>query len=130
MSQLPDNLYYTQSHEWLSIDNDDQVTVGVTEYAQQQLGELVFVELPAVEDQVQVGDECCVLESVKAASDVYAPISGEVTQVNEDLFEQPEKVNESPYDNGWLFKLQLTDEEQLSQLLDHEQYQAVIDDEA
>ena len=76
MSQLPDNLYYTQSHEWLAVDDSDQVIVGVTEHAQQQLGELVFVELPAVEDQVQAGDECCVLESVKAASDVYAPCGG------------------------------------------------------
>lgn len=132
MSQLPDNLYYTSSHEWLSIDEDNpnQAIVGVTEHAQQQLGELVFVELPAVEDEMQARDECCVLESVKAASDVYAPVGGVVTQVNEVLVDQPEKVNESPYDNGWLFKLELSDQDELKQLLNNEQYQAVIDEEA
>lgn len=127
--ELPTRLYYTQTHEWLALDDEEHVTVGVTEHAQEQLGELVFVELPTVEDEVEAGQDCCVLESVKAASDVYAPVSGVITQVNETLADNPEHVNESPYDQGWLFQIKMTEREQLDNLLSNEQYQTVIDNE-
>ncbi|MES1943845.1 glycine cleavage system protein H [Salinisphaera sp. PC39] len=129
MSDVPSELKYTKSHEWVDAAGDGTVTIGVTDYAQQALGDLVFVELPEAGETLDAGDACAVVESVKAASDVYAPLAGEVVEVNEQLAESPELVNEDPYGQGWLFKLSLTDEGALDDLLDAEAYQAVVDEE-
>lgn len=131
MSEVPSELKYTQSHEWLRVEDDGLVTVGITDHAQELLGDLVFVELPEVETEYVAGDECCVVESVKAASDVYMPISGEVVEINESLLDEPETINSSPYDSGWLFRLRPSDDgfeemEEFDELLDAESYQAEI----
>ncbi len=127
MSEVPLELKYTESHEWLRIEDDDLITVGITDHAQALLGDLVFVELPEVGTEFVAGDECCVVESVKAASDVYMPISGEIVEVNEALTDEPEIINNSPYDNGWLFKMRASAQE-LDDLMDAETYQAEIDE--
>jgi glycine cleavage system H protein len=129
MSDVPGELRYTKSHEWVDVAGDGTVTVGVTDYAQRSLGDLVFVELPATGGNLDAGDACAVVESVKAASDVFAPLAGEVVEVNEQLAESPELVNEDPYGEGWLFKLAVADEEAVEALLDAEAYQAVVDEE-
>ncbi|MDT8282897.1 MAG: glycine cleavage system protein GcvH [Gammaproteobacteria bacterium] len=125
MSEVPLELKYTESHEWLRIEDDDLITVGITDHAQALLGDLVFVELPEVGSEFVSGDECCVVESVKAASDVYMPISGEIVEVNEALIDEPEIINNSPYDNGWLFKMRASADE-LDDLMDADTYQAEI----
>jgi glycine cleavage system H protein len=127
MSEVPLELKYTESHEWLRIEDDDLITVGITDHAQALLGDLVFVELPEVGSEFVSGDECCVVESVKAASDVYMPISGEIVEVNEALIDEPEIINNSPYDNGWLFKMRASADE-LDDLMDADTYQAEIDE--
>ena len=103
MSLVPDNLNYTEEHEWLKVQEDGQARVGITDYAQDSLSDVVFVELPEVGDQFTKGDVMAVAESVKAASDIYAPISGKIALINEKLEESPELVNESPYEFGWMF---------------------------
>lgn len=128
MSNIPANLKYASSHEWLRADGDGVYTVGITEHAQELLGDMVFVELPEVGDAVTQGDDCAVAESVKAASDIYAPVSGEIVAVNDVLSDSPELVNSSPYEDGWLFKIKLADEAELSALLDAAGYQGVIDE--
>ncbi len=127
MSEVPSELKYTKSHEWLRVEDDGQVTVGISDHAQELLGDLVFVELPETGTEFVAGDECCVVESVKAASDVYMPISGEITEVNEELVDEPELINSSPYDSGWLFKIKPSAEE-LDDLMDAEAYQAEIEE--
>ena len=127
MSEVPLELKYTESHEWLRIEDDDLITVGITDHAQALLGDLVFVELPEVGSEFVSGDECCVVESVKAASDVYMPISGEIVEVNEALIDEPEIINNSPYDNGWLFKMRASADE-LDDLMDADTYQAEIEE--
>jgi glycine cleavage system H protein len=117
--------YFTTDHEWLSVEGG-VVTVGITDYAQEQLGDLVFVELPEVGKALAKGDTAVVVESVKAASDVYAPVDGEVTDVNEALSGDPALVNSAPTGDGWLWKMKLADESQLSGLLDEAGYQAHI----
>lgn len=102
---FPSDLHYTASHEWVRSESDGTVTVGITDLAQDSLGELVYVELPAVGRTVAASESCAVVESTKAASDVYSPIAGEVVAINDALSSSPQSVNESPYDNGWLFKL-------------------------
>ena len=126
MSNVPQNLSYRDSHEWVRREEDGSVTVGITEHAQELLGDMVFVDLPEVGRQVSVGDDCAVAESVKAASDIYAPLSGEIIAVNEELNDSPEQVNASPYEAGWLFKIKLSNENELSQLLDADAYQTLI----
>ena len=126
MSNIPQNLSYRDSHEWVRREEDGSVTVGITEHAQELLGDMVFVDLPEVGRQVSVGDDCAVAESVKAASDIYAPLSGEIIAVNEELNDSPEQVNASPYEAGWLFKIKLSNENELSQLLDADAYQTLI----
>lgn len=108
MSELRDELRYASTHEWVLFDADGIVTVGITDYAQDALGDVVYAELPEVGEFFEVGAELAVLESVKAASDIYAPISGEVIAVNDALEDEPELINDSPYDEGWLFKLKPT----------------------
>ena len=127
MSEVPSELKYTRSHEWLREEDDGSITVGITDHAQEQLGDLVFVELPEVGTEFVAGDECCVVESVKAASDVYMPVSGEILEINESLADEPEIINSAPYDNGWLFKLQPSGDE-MDEMLDADAYQAEIED--
>ena len=128
MSEVPSELKYAKSHEWVRVEEDGVVTVGISDHAQALLGDLVFVELPEVGTELAAGDECCVVESVKAASDVYMPISGEIIEINETLADEPEIINAAPYDNGWLFKVQPSDQDEVDELLDAEAYQAEIDE--
>ncbi len=120
----PSDLKYTASHEWLRDNGDGTATVGITFHAQDALGELVYVELPAVGRSLDAGDACVVVESTKAASDVYAPVKGEVVAVNDALADAPQTVNESPYEAGWLFKLKLADASALAGLLSAADYAA------
>ncbi len=128
MSEIPAELKYTDSHEWIREDEGGIATIGITDHAQEQLGDLVFVELPEVGSTLSAGDACCVVESVKAASDVYSPLSGEVVEVNELLNDAPETINDSPYDDGWLFKIKMAAETELDDLLDAEAYEAEAED--
>lgn len=128
MSDVPSELKYTKSHEWIRDEGDGTVTIGITDHAQELLGDLVFVELPEVGADLTTGDACCVVESVKAASDVYAPISGEVLEVNEVLADSPEIINDSAFDDGWLFKIKLAAEVELAELMDADAYEAEIAD--
>ena len=123
--ELPDDLRYTKEHEWVLVE-DKVVTVGITDHAQEQLGDVVFVELPAVGDQVTKDEAMGVVESVKAVSDVYAPVSGKVVEVNDDLPESTEMVNEDPYGDGWMVKIELSDPTDLDDLLSAEEYEQHI----
>ncbi|MFC1602084.1 glycine cleavage system protein GcvH [Pseudomonadota bacterium] len=127
MSEVPNELKYCSSHEWVSSVDDGVVTIGITDHAQDQLGDLVFVELPETGQALELKGECAVVESVKAASDVYSPVSGEVAEINEALMDSPELVNEDPYGDGWLFKVRLADETELDNLLDADGYRAAAD---
>ena len=128
MSEIPAELRYAASHEWAKVE-DGVATVGISDPAQDAMGDLVYVELPEVGQVVAAGDETGVVESVKAASDIYSPVSGEIVEINEALEDEPELVNNVPYEGGWLFKVQLTDEGELDNLLTADQYQAQIDSE-
>ena len=130
MSNIPSELKYTKSHEWVRDEGDGTIFVGITDHAQEQLGDLVFVELPEVGETLTAGSECAVVESVKAASDIYSPVSGEVISINEALEDAPETVNEDAYGDGWLFSLRISDEGDLDELLDAEGYAAVVESEA
>ena len=125
MSQVSANRHYAESHEWVLDNGDGTVTVGISDHAQESLGDVVFVELPEVGQTLSKGDEFGVIESVKAASDLYAPISGEVVEVNEALEDSPENVNEAPYEDGWIMKVRL--DGAVEGLLDADAYQATID---
>ncbi|MCF6353829.1 MAG: glycine cleavage system protein GcvH [Candidatus Polarisedimenticolaceae bacterium] len=127
MSDIPNELRYCRTHEWVSSAEDGVVTVGITDHAQDQLGDLVFVELPEIGDPFEAEAECAVIESVKAASDIYCPVAGEITEVNEALMDSPELVNDDPYGDGWLFRIAITDEADLDSLLDADGYQEVLD---
>ncbi|MGQ4276903.1 glycine cleavage system protein GcvH [Pseudidiomarina sp. E22-M8] len=129
MSSIPKELKYAATHEWVRNDGDGMFTVGISDHAQDLLGDMVFVELPEVGATVAAGDDVAVAESVKAASDIYAPIAGEITAVNEDLEDAPETVNSDPYGDGWLFKIKAEDPSEVESLLDAEGYQAVIDED-
>ncbi|MAY38829.1 MULTISPECIES: glycine cleavage system protein GcvH [Spongiibacter] len=124
MSNTPSELKYASSHEWARLEEDGTVTVGITDHAQNSLGDVVFVELPEVGSEYGAGEEAAVVESVKAASDIYAPIAGEVIAVNDALEESPETVNEYPYSDGWFFRLQPSDVSELENLLSAEDYDA------
>jgi glycine cleavage system H protein len=124
MSQTPSELKYAASHEWARLEEDGTITVGISDHAQAALGDVVFVELPEVGSSLAAGDEAGVVESVKAASDIYAPVAGEVIAVNEQLEDEPETVNSDPYNDGWFFKLQPVDAGELDGLLGAEDYQA------
>jgi glycine cleavage system H protein len=129
MSNIPSELKYASSHEWVRTEGDGVYTVGITEHAQELLGDMVFVELPEVGDEVDAGEDCAVAESVKAASDIYSPITGEVVAINEDLEDSPENVNNDAYGDGWLFKVKASDESELENLLDAEGYANSIDED-
>lgn len=123
MSEIPSELKYTKTHEWVKVDDDGLIVVGITDHAQQLLGEVVFVELPEHESIAAAGDEAGVVESVKAASDIYAPVSGEIVEINDNLTASPELVNTDPYGDGWIFKIAIHDEGELDDLLDADEYQ-------
>lgn len=129
MSNIPDNLKYASSHEWVRMDEDGTATIGISDHAQDALGDIVFVELPEVGATVNAKDEVAVVESVKAASDIYSPVSGEVIAINEALIDAPETVNSVPYDDGWFFKVAISDELELGELMDAEAYSDHIEDE-
>ncbi|GGY33399.1 glycine cleavage system H protein [Bacterioplanes sanyensis] len=124
MSNIPQDLKYVKSHEWLRLEDDGSVTVGITDYAQQQLGDVVFVELPEVDTEVGEGDDIAVVESVKAASDIYAPLPGKIIAINEALVDAPEKVNEDPYGEAWFFRMELANADDMNELLSAEDYAA------
>lgn len=128
MNETPSDLKFLDSHEWVKVD-DNTVIVGISDHAQNELGEVVFVELPAIGDEFVSGDEAAVVESVKAASEVYTPLSGEVIEVNEALEESPELVNTSPYEDGWFFKLRVGDENlgSIDSLMTAEEYSSMLD---
>ena len=128
MSDVPQELKYTESHEWIGVEADGSVRIGISDHAQQALGDLVFVELPAVGGSIDRGDSCAVVESVKAASDIYAPVTGEVIAVNENLEDDPGAINTDPYGDGWLFQIMLSDVSELDALLDAQTYQESLDD--
>ena len=128
MSTIPDDLKYTKSHEWVRDEGENIVAVGITDHAQELLGDLVFVELPEVGTELAAGGECAVVESVKAASDVYSPLDGEVVEANTTLEDAPEAINEAPYEN-WIFKMKLNDASQLDDLLDASAYAEVAEAE-
>ena len=127
MSELPGDLLYTNDHEWLRREGDGTVTVGITEHAATALGDLVYVELPEVGQDVDAGGEMAVVESVKAASDVYAPVSGSVTEVNEELSDDPEKINADPYGDGWIVKIAVAELDE-GELLSPDAYQQLLDE--
>jgi glycine cleavage system H protein len=118
---IPKNLRYTKTHEWVRVEGDIAV-VGITDHAQQELTDVVYVETPAVGSRVEAGEECAVVESVKAASDIYAPVSGDVVAVNEELSSAPELLNQDPYDKGWMFKIKTSDPGELNELLSPDDY--------
>lgn len=126
MSEVPQNLRYTSDHEWVRLDDDGSVVIGITDHAQEALGELVYVEIPETGQEYGKGDACVVVESVKAASDVYAPVSGECADTNAALADEPELVNQSPYEDGWLIRLSPSDQTELEELMDAEAYQQFL----
>ena len=129
MSDFPTELKYADSHEWARLESDGIVVVGITNHAQDALGDIVFIELPESGAEVDAGAEIAVVESVKAASDIYSPVSGEIVEVNTALVDEPELVNGSPYEDGWLFTIKVSSTEDLNNLLDAEGYQAIVEDE-
>lgn len=129
MSEIPGDLKFMKSHEWARVEGDGKVTVGISDHAQGLLGDLVYVELPNIGDRVEAGNACAVVESVKAASDVYAPVSGTVVAVNAPLADKPETINEDAYGEGWLFVLEIEDTDQLNELLGPDDYAELLEDE-
>lgn len=130
MSQIPGDLKFLKSHEWARVEADGRVTVGISDHAQGLLGDLVYVELPSVGDSVQTGNAVAVVESVKAASDVYSPVSGTVVAVNEDLSDKPETINEDAYGAGWLYVIEQADAADLEALLSADAYAAMLEEDA
>ena len=129
MSEIPGDLQFLKTHEWARVEGDGKVTVGISDHAQGLLGDLVYVELPNVGDRVEAGNACAVVESVKAASDVYAPVTGKVVAVNSALADKPETINEDAYGEGWLYQLEIEDAEQLNELLEPDDYAEQLEDD-
>jgi glycine cleavage system H protein len=129
VSTYPDNLKYAPSHEWVRLDDDGIATVGISHHAQDALGDIVFVELPELGSTVIAKDEVAVVESVKAASDIYSPVSGEIIAINEALMDAPETVNSEPYDGGWFYKISISDEMELEELMDANAYSEHCEDD-
>jgi len=128
MSNVPAELKFLSSHEWVLVE-DGIATIGVSDHAQELLGDLVFVELPELESSVSAGDSVAVIESVKAASDTYAPVSGEIVEVNDELEDSPERINDDPYGDGWMYKIKMEDPDEVGDLLDAEAYTESIEDD-
>ena len=129
MSEIPGDLKFQKSHEWARVEGDGKVTVGISDHAQGLLGDLVYVELPNVGDRVEAGNACAVVESVKAASDVYSPITGKVVEVNAALSDKPETINEDAYGDGWIFVVEAEEPEQLNDLLSPDDYAELLEDD-
>jgi glycine cleavage system H protein len=129
MSEIPGHLKFLKSHEWIRAEGNGRATIGISDHAQGLLGDLVYVELPNVGDTVEAGNACAVVESVKAASDVYAPVGGKVVEVNASLSDKPETINEDAYGDGWLFVIEMSDAEQLNELLDPDAYAELLESE-
>ncbi|MDH5256522.1 MAG: glycine cleavage system protein GcvH [Gammaproteobacteria bacterium] len=127
MSEIPADLKYSQTHEWIEVRHDGTATVGITDHAQELLGDIVFVEAPEVGSEISIEEPCAVVESVKAASDIYAIVSGEVIEINEDLADSPESINTGPYSDGWIFRVNLSEPSELDQLMDADEYAEFID---
>ena len=121
-NDVPNELSYTKSHEWVRVDEEGIATIGITDHAQEMLGDLVFVELPEVGTELGIGAECAVVESVKAASDVYSPVSGEVVEANELLADAPETINQDAYEEGWIFRVRLSNPTEVDGLMDADSY--------
>ena len=124
MAEVPSNLKFLESHEWARLEEDGTVTVGISDHAQELLGDIVFVELPDIGKEVTQSGDTAIVESVKAASDVYSPLSGEITEINEVLIDNPEIINTSPYENGWFFKIKPQDISEMDKLLDAQAYES------
>ena len=129
MSEIPGDLKFLKSHEWARVEGDGKVTIGISDHAQGLLGDLVYVELPTVGDRVEAGNACAVVESVKAASDVYSPVTGKVVEINAALSDKPETINEDAYGDGWIFVIEAEEPEQLNELLDPDAYAELLEDE-
>lgn len=129
MSNIPNDLKYLNTHEWTREDGQNEVSVGITDYAQDLLGDIVYVELPSIGTHVNSGEECAVIESVKAASDIYCPVSGEIIAINDALQDMPGLVNDDPYGQGWIFRVRLKNPEELNKLLDANSYEREIGSE-
>lgn len=129
MSDIPGDLKFLKSHEWVRVEGNGRAVIGISDHAQGLLGDLVYVELPNIGDTVEAGNACAVVESVKAASDVYAPVGGKVLEVNEALADKPETINEDAYGDGWLFVVELSDAEQLNELLAPDEYAELLESE-
>jgi len=127
---IPANLKYTTSHEWIREDDNDIITLGITDHAQSLLGDVVFVELPEANKILNVGEGCAVVESVKAAADVYCPIAGELVEINEDLTKQPELINQDPYEKGWICRVRVKDKSSLTTLMSASEYENSMENEA
>lgn len=128
MNEIPGDLKFRPSHEWVRIEQDGTVTVGISDHAQDLLGDIVFVELPDIGAQMNAEDEVAIVESVKAASDVYSPVSGEIIEVNELLVDNPETINESPYSDGWFYKIQPDNLDEINELLSPQEYGEVCEE--
>ena len=126
---IPENLYYTSEHEWARIEGDTAI-VGITDYAQQSLGDVVYVELPDVGTELKKGVEFGSIESVKAVSDIFSPVSGEVIEVNEDISDHPEYINQSPYDKGWIIKIKMSNPDEVKELMNSTQYKEMVEKES
>ena len=129
MSNIPNDLKYASTHEWISVNEEGLVTVGISDHAQEALGDIVFVELPEAGASVNSKEEVAVVESVKAASDIYSPLTGEVVEINESLLDSPETVNASPYELGWFFKIRMKNEAELDDLMNSETYSEYCENE-
>ena len=129
MSEIPGDLKFLKSHEWARVEGDGKVTIGISDHAQGLLGDLVYVELPTVGDRVEAGNACAVVESVKAASDVYAPVTGKVVEVNTALSDKPETINEDAYGDGWIFVVEAEDPGELNELLEPDAYAELLEDD-
>jgi len=129
MSELPVELKYAPSHEWARLDSDGTVVIGITDHAQEALGDVIYVELPEVGAEIDAGAEIAVVESVKAASDIYSPVSGKVVEVNQALEDEPDKVNESPYADGWFVRIKLSNPDELNDMMDVNNYHMAIEGE-
>jgi len=126
---MDNTLKFADSHEWVKDNGDGTVTIGISEHAQEMLGDVVFVDLPETEDEVEAGESFSLVESVKAASDIYAPISGEIVEINEELEDSPELINEEPYEGGWIVKVKMSDASELDNLKDAEEYLSSIEED-
>ncbi|MFO7814916.1 MAG: glycine cleavage system protein GcvH [Halanaerobiales bacterium] len=126
---IPNDFYYSENHEWISIEEGKEAFIGITEHAQEELGDIVFVELPSVEEELDQFEEFGVIESVKAVSDVFMPVSGVIVEVNEDLMDEPEIINEDPFGGGWLIKVEIKDKGELDQLMDSTEYESFLEEE-